>query len=149
MKEITINFLCTWKFAATFPVAIYIMKMTFEQTLLYTNIGGILGAVVFFYFSALLINMWNRFLPENLKIHRKSKKIFSKRNRRFVRLKMKYGLFGIVVLSPVILSIPLGAFLTVKYYGNKTRNILWLISGQIAWSLIYTIFYMKVKALIT
>jgi len=129
-------------------MAVYLMKMSFAETLIYTNIGGILGVVVFFYFSAFLIKMWNRFWPENLKLHKPSKKIFTKRNRRFVGIKMKYGLFGIVILSPVILSIPLGSFLTAKYYGTKTRNILWLIAGQIFWSLIYTVFYTQIKTVI-
>jgi len=148
LKEISIIFFSTWKFAATFPVAVYLVKMSFAETLVYTNIGGILGAVVFFYFSAFLIKMWNRYWPESLKIRKTAKKVFTKRNRRFVAIKMKFGLLGIVILSPVILSIPLGAFLTVKYYGTKIRNIIWLIAGQIFWSLVYTIFYTQIKSAI-
>jgi len=129
-------------------VAVYLVKMSFAETLVYTNIGGILGAVVFFYFSAFLIKMWNRYWPESLKIRKTAKKVFTKRNRRFVAIKMKFGLLGIVILSPVILSIPLGAFLTVKYYGTKIRNIIWLIAGQIFWSLVYTIFYTQIKSAI-
>jgi hypothetical protein len=145
MKEITIIFFCTWKFAATFPVAIYIMKMSFAETLIYTNIGGIIGVFTFFYFSGFLIRMWNTYWPENLKFYRKTKKIFSKRNRRFVSIRLRYGLFGIVLLSPVILSIPLGSFLTVKYFGTKTSNVIWLVTGQAFWSLVYTFFYTRVK----
>ena len=148
MREISIIFLSSWKFAATFPVAVYLMKMSFAETLIYTNTGGIIGAIVFFYFSAFLIRLWNRIWPESLRFHRKKRRIFTKSNRQFVSVKMKYGLFGIVLLSPVILSIPLGSFLTVKYYGIKTRNILWLIAGQIFWSLIYTIFLTQVKTVI-
>ena len=149
MKELTIIFFCSWKFAATFPIAIYAMRMTFAETLLYTNIGGILGAVVFLYFSNLLLRIWNKYWPEYLKFHRKERKIFTNRNRRFVRIKMKYGLTGIVILSPVILSIPLGAFLTAKYYGVRVKNLVWLIIGQILWSLIFTLFYTQVKAVLT
>ncbi|MBN1926262.1 MAG: hypothetical protein JW798_10525 [Prolixibacteraceae bacterium] len=145
MREITIIFFSSWKFAATFPVAVYAMKMSFTETLLYTNIGGIIGALVFFYFSAFLIRLWTKIWPESFRIKRKKKRIFTRSNRRFVSIKMKYGLLGIVLLSPVILSIPLGAFLTMKYYGKKTGNILWLIAGQIFWSLIYTIFLTQVK----
>lgn len=148
MKELTIIFFCTWKFAATFPVAIYVMRMPVLETLIYTNIGGIIGAMISFYFTRLLIKMWNRYWPEHLKFQRKGKKVFTKRNRRFVKIKRRYGLFGIVLLSPVILSIPLGAFLTVKYYGNKVKNIVWLITGQIIWSVIYTVFYTHVKSVL-
>jgi hypothetical protein len=148
MKEITIIFFCTWKFAATFPVAVYIMKMSFWETLIYTNIGGVIGAVIFFYFSDFLIRLWKRYWPESLSVHRRKKKVFTRGNRRFVILRRKYGLPGIVFLSPVLLSIPLGSFLAVKYYGTRTRNIVWLIAGQVFWSLVYTYFYVKVGTVI-
>lgn len=148
MKELTVIFFSSWKFAATFPVAIYAMKMSGQDTLIYTNIGGIIGAVSFVYFSKFLIKLWNRYWPESLRYRRKSLKVFTKRNRRIIRIKSKFGLAGIVILSPVLLSIPLGAFLTAKYYGAKYKNIIWLIAGQIVWSVIYTIIYLRLKSAI-
>ena len=145
MKELTIIFFCSWKFAATFPVAIYAMKMSFTETLIYTNIGGIAGTIISMVFSGFIIKMWNAFYPEKLKLRRKTRKIFTQRNRRFIMIKQKYGLSGIVVLSPVLLSIPLGSFLTVKYYGMKVKNMMWLIAGQVFWSFIYTAFYTQIK----
>lgn len=148
MKELTIIFFCTFKFAATFPVAIYLVKMTPVETLLYTNTGGILGTFIFMYFSEFLIRMWNKYWPQRLKRNKWKKKVFTARNRRIVRIKMKYGLSGIVILTPVLLSIPLGSFLIVKYYGLKMKNMLWLLAGQVAWSVIYIVFYYYVKMLL-
>jgi intein/homing endonuclease len=147
MKELTIIFFSSWKFAATFPIAIYAMGMSFTETILYTNIGGVLGTFISIYFSDFLIKMWNKYWPEKLKFRRKTRKKFTKRNRRLVKIKLKYGLFGIVILSPVILSIPLGSFLTVKYYGIKKKNIIWLLTGQFVWSFVYTLFYIYVKTI--
>ena len=149
MKELTIIFFCTWKFAATFPVAIYVMGMSFTETLIYTNIGGILGTVISVYFSHFLIKTWNKYWPEKLRFRRKTSKIFTKTNRRFIKIKSTYGLIGIVILSPVILSIPIGAFLTVKYYGNRIKNIVFLIAGQVLWSFVYTVFYTQVRTIIS
>ena len=149
MKELTIILLCTFKFAATFPVAIYAMKMSFTETLLYTNIGGVIGAVIFIFFSDLLITAYNNYWPERLKFRKKARIVFTKRNRRLVKIKKNYGLYGIVILSPLLLSIPVGAFLTAKYYGTNKSNILWLIAGQIFWSLVYTLFYTQVKVVIS
>jgi hypothetical protein len=148
MKALTIILFCTWKFAAMFPVAIYVMGMSFTETLIYTNIGGVLGTLIFVYFSHLLIQIWNKYWPEKLTLRRKTRKFFTKRNRRFVKIKSNYGLIGIVLLSPVILSIPVGSFLTVKYYGNRIKNIIFLIAGQLFWSIVYTIFYTQVKTMI-
>jgi hypothetical protein len=148
MKELIVIFSSTWKFAATFPIAIYLFNMSFFETILYTNIGGFLGIVVFTMFSKGLIKLYNTFWPEKLTCKRKSKKVFTRRNRRLVMLKNKYGLPGIVILTPVLLSIPLGVFLNTKYYGNKKISYLYLLLSQILWSVIYTIIYTQVKTAI-
>jgi hypothetical protein len=148
MRELTVILFCTWKFAATFPVAIYVMRMSFTETLIYTNIGGIIGVAFFFYFSDFLIRMWNRYWPESLTFKRRKRKIFTPWNRRFVRIKNNYGLSGIVILSPVLLSIPVGSFLAAKYYGTKPNVIFRLIAGQILWSVAYTLFYTQIKTIL-
>lgn len=101
-----------------------------------------------FYFSGFLIKMWNKYWPDSLTFHRKERKIFTKANRKFVRIKVKYDLLGIVILSPVLLSIPIGSFLAVKYYGTKPQVISRLIAGQFCWSVVYTVFYTQVKTIL-
>ena len=148
MKELIVIFSSTWKFAATFPIAIYVFNMSFYETILYTNIGGFLGIVLFTMFAKGLIKLYDNFWPAKLKCKRKLKKVFTRRNRRLVLLKIKYGLPGIVILTPVLLSIPLGVFLNTKYYGNKKISYLYLFLSQIVWSVIYTIVYTRVKTVI-
>ena len=144
MKEITIILFCTFKFAATFPMAIMIMKMSYTETILFTNIGGILGVILFAFASKMIIMLWEKLWPHKYQVKSRNKRIFSPKNRRFVKIKSKYGLPGIVVLNPVILSIPVGTFLVTKYYGRKIINYIWLITGQIGWSFVYAFFYMKI-----
>jgi hypothetical protein len=146
MRELTIIFFSSWKFAATFPVAVYAMKMSFAETLLYTNIGGLLGMIISVFLSDVILKLWQQYWPDKLKIN-KNKKIFTPASRRLIRIKKRYGLPGIVTLSPVLLSIPLGAFLTVKYYGINARNLIWLASGQLLWSILYTLFYTQIRVL--
>jgi hypothetical protein len=142
MKELTIVFFCSWKFALTFPVAVYGMKFSFFKTLIYTNLGGIAGILFFTYLSDILINLWLRYIKsKNYNFHKPDKPIFTKRRRRFIQIKTKYGFPGIVILNPIILSIPISSFLVVKYYGKRLKNVLWLFVGQISWSVFYTIFY--------
>jgi hypothetical protein len=148
VKELTIILFCTWKFAAMFPIAVLAMKMSFFETIMYTNIGGAFGALIFTFFSDILIKTWNKYLQKKFKLHIKPKKVFTKRKRFLVKIKVKYGLTGIVILTPLILSIPVGSFLIAKYYGRKKINIAWLISGQIAWSFIYTYLYTQVEAVV-
>jgi hypothetical protein len=153
MKEATVIFFGSWKFAATFPMAIFGMNMTAAETILYTNLGGIIGVFLFARFWDVIIQIWNRIFRKNRGAQSKQnqssgKKVFTKRNRRIVNLKSKYGLTGIIVLNPILLSIPVASFLVAKYYGNKTKNLLYLVAGQVAWSLLYTIFYFQVYSLL-
>jgi hypothetical protein len=145
MSELTIIFFASWKFAAIFPVAIIVMKMSFAETMLYTNLGGIVGILIFTYFSRFLIYLGNKVLPKKTQ---KKHKLFNKRNRRIVNIKVKYGLPGVVILSPVLLSIPIGSFLIAKYYGAKPINLLYLVAGQVAWSLIYCLIYFQLRTII-
>ena len=59
----------------------------------------------------------------------------------------KYGLWGIAFLTPMILSIPLGTFLAIKYYRNKKSVLLSLAIISSFWSIImssvYAIFKQK------
>ncbi|MBN2481922.1 MAG: hypothetical protein JXB19_09290 [Bacteroidales bacterium] len=141
MKEITILLLSPWKFAATFPLAILVFKMSWTDTIIFTNIGGIAGIIIFGLLSRLLIFLWDRYWPDTLKFNRGKRKIHTKRNRLIVRLKNQYGLSGIVVLSPVLLSIPVGSYLITKYYGRNMMNYFWQFLGQFAWSVIYIVFF--------
>jgi hypothetical protein len=147
MRDITVMLFATWKFAAIFPVAIIAMKMPFAETMLCTNIGGILGVLAFTYFSKFLLIIWNKYYPKKWISLRKKRKLFNKRNRRIVNLKSKYGLLGIVLLSPILLSIPIGSFLVTKYYGAKPSNLIYLVMGQVVWSLLYCLFYFQLKTI--
>jgi hypothetical protein len=53
----------------------------------------------------------------------KGKKTFTRRNKFFVRIRRNYGMWGIVALTPIVLSIPVGAFLLRKYYGHRKEAI--------------------------
>lgn len=145
MKELIIIVSSTWKFAATFPIAIYLFNMSFLETILYTNIGGIIGIVVFSLLSKGILKLWDAYWPQKLSYTRKSRRVFTKRNRRLILFKNKYGLPGIILLTHVLLSIPLGVFLNMKYFGRRKINYLYLLLGQFGWSVIYTLFYTQVK----
>ena len=90
--------------------------------------------------SKTLIFLWDKYIVPLYKREKTGKKVFTRRNRFMVLIKKKYGLPGIVVLSPLLLSIPVGAFLTTKYYGTRIDRIIWLLAGQIGWSFVYTCF---------
>lgn len=136
----------SFKFAVTFPLAIFEFKFSFFETILWINIGGILGIYFFAYIFEALIRWFNKNIgsKRNKKPlpRREGKKIFTRRNRRIIRIKQRYGLPGIAIFTPVLLSIPLGVFLVVRYYNNVKSKFIYLIAGNIVWSFLFTSFYM-------
>lgn len=147
MKELTVIFFCSWKFALTFPLAIYSLNLSFSETLLYTNLGGIVGLIFFSYLSQGLLVFWQKHIQSRF-ITKGHKQNFTTKRRRFIYLKNKYGLPGIILLNPIILSIPISTFLVIKYFGLRTKHLLWLFSGQLIWSIIYTFFYFYLRPII-
>ncbi len=136
----------SFKFAATFPLVIIQFEFSFLETILWTNVGGIAGIYFFAFLSEKLIAWWNRTFrnPRRKSADKEdqSKKIFTKRNRRIVNIKQKYGLIGIAISTPFLLSIPVGVFLAVRYYRSSRTKFLYLIASNVLWSVIYTAFYM-------
>lgn len=148
MEEILVILFSSVKFAMTFPLAIIEYEFTIPQTILLTNIGGIMGILLFAFLSKQLISIWENYL--SAAFHRlfrikkkalKNKKIFTKRNRRIIKIKTNYGLPGIAFATPVLFSIPVGVFLVVRYYERNKLKLVYIFGGNLIWSIIYSFFY--------
>ena len=149
MIEIIIAILlASVKYALTFPLAVYEFRFSFFETVLWLNVGGILGVYFFGYLSDGALRLWNKLFRNRLRNlkssykKKKNKKVFTRRKRRIVHIKQRYGLTGIVITTPVLLSIPVGVFLVVRYYRLNRLKFLYLVASNIIWSIIYTVFYM-------
>jgi hypothetical protein len=94
-------------------------------------VGGFIGVLFFYYFS----NFINRFLSKLFK-KKKKKNIFSKKVRRFISIKNKYGLIGISLLTPIIISIPVGCFIASRFFQKKKITIFVMLFGVIFWSVL-------------
>jgi uncharacterized oligopeptide transporter (OPT) family protein len=122
------------------------------QTVIITTIGGILGFLFFFYLSRWIILQFNSLCPivfsyftgntiEKARIilncgETKKKKAFSRKSRTIVTIRNKYGFLGIILLTPVLLSIPIGAFLAQKYYSKRSNVLVYLSLSIVLWSFV-------------
>ena len=149
MKELIVILLCTVKFGLTFPLAIMQFHFGFFETILWTNVGGILGIYFFGYLSKQLIVLWKKIFSRTPVSHseknpppgtHKKKRVFTRRNRRIVYIKTRYGLPGIALATPILLSIPVGVFLVVRYFNRKKYKFVYMIVANFIWSLIYATF---------
>ena len=120
LKELSVIIFSSFKFAMTFPLAILEYKFSMLRTILWTNIGGMIGIIVFTLLSEEILVLWRkslvRFSPRKKK---QEKTLFTPRNRRIARIKSRYGLPGIALATPFLFSIPVGAFICVRYFQRK------------------------------
>ncbi|MEI6764782.1 MAG: hypothetical protein WCM76_04015 [Bacteroidota bacterium] len=130
--------------------------LNYFQTIGATTAGGIAGIFFFYHLSGGIIRLYRIIRPkvkalfivpeathENQQKHtNKRKKIFTWKNKLIVKIRSKYGMAGIVILTPILLSIPIGAFLANKYYSRNKNILLYLSASIIFWSFsISTIYF--------
>ncbi len=165
-KIILIILLSSVKFVAGPPFAYYDSRYNFSfiETVSYCVIGGMLGVFIFTFFSRQLFKFWHYLklkiqsafkkkevfsepvadVEANLEIHYEyvsasaPKKVFTKRNRKLVRIWRKYGLFGIALLTPVFLSIPIGTVIANSLVDNRKKIIIYMFFSVLFWSLTMT-----------
>lgn len=119
------------------------------QTVIFTTAGGILGILFFYFLSKWIIRQYNKFCPvvfsyftgekveqakKILNCEQPPKKKFTRKNKIIINIRRKYGFFGIILLTPVLLSIPLGAFLAQKYYSKKANVLVYMSISVVLWS---------------
>jgi len=101
------------------------------QTIFITSLGGVSGVFLFFNLGARIVG----FFPNFFKPINKKRKIFTKKNKFFVVIIRDYGLFGIAIFSPVLISIPVGAFLAARFFQSQKKTALAVMAlSVVVWS---------------
>jgi len=129
LKYFTVYFLSGLKFVfgPAFGVA---NDLPIPAIIILTALGMMTTVYLFTFFGKELHAFFQRF--------RKNKRVFSKRSRRFVKIWRRFGLKGVCLLTPLILTPPGGAFL-VNLLGSKKKLILkWMWISALLWSTVIT-----------
>ncbi|MCA0431452.1 MAG: hypothetical protein LCH32_13210 [Bacteroidetes bacterium] len=140
-KVISALFLCSLFFSKMgMPATCILFKFNFIEVFIVACAGAIGGTIFYVYLFESLIKWWDKY-KEN-KPYFTKRKTFTKSNRRIIKVKNKFGLTGIAILAPILLSIPLGAFLGERFYKNKAKVITYMSVSTIVWCVIlYVIYY--------
>jgi hypothetical protein len=153
LKIIQVFLLATVKYFITFPFALLI-GLNFQQTLIAVTLGGIVGFFFFYHLSGYAIKRFHhvktllrKHIPLSVRLKYRQlmdwrkkntgEHVFSRRNRFIVSFRSKFGLPGIIILSPVILSIPIGAFLLNKYYPRHKFALPYMILSILSWTAVF------------
>ena len=156
LKQLVILIISAVKFLIAAPAS-YLFGYSYFHTLINTSLGGLLGVLFFFFLSRTLLRFYKQHSFRIFNIFRQIvgipvlnadeiirkqsfKKIFTRKNRIIVKIRRSLGLPGIVILTPVLFSIPLGTILALKYYSSKRNLLAWLSLSVVAWAILLTTF---------
>lgn len=115
------------------PAASIIAGYSLLETILISSLGGISGFLFFYYFGGFLYQKYLKLFAN------KRKNVFSKRSRRIVKFKHKYGFLGLAILTPVLFGIPLGSFIAAAFFKNRLKTISVFVSSIVIWSILISI----------
>ena len=127
-KIISIIFLTMLKFIFG-PTLGYGAGFNFIVTIIITIIGMMASVFLFTYLGTYIRENWLSKIFRN-------KKVFTKRNRKFVSIWKKYGTKGVAFLTPVILTPIGGTLLLTTYHTPKKLIIMYMLISAIFWSII-------------
>jgi hypothetical protein len=139
-KVVSVFLLATVKFFYA-PLYAYLIDLQPIESYVTILSGGIISFLFFYYISYFIIISTRYIQPVARKVtpnpvrkkfndwleiretRRQNRRVFTKRNRMMVRLRM-VGMWAVILTTPVLLSIPFGAFILRKYYERK-RGVVW------------------------
>jgi len=153
LKLLNVSLIASIKYFWSTPYA-FILNLNAFETFLAIEIGGIIGFLLYYYFFRFALKelayLWPAvyyFTPVLFKVRfeawrdRRRRRVLNRRkftalNKFIIRIRQKYGMWGIIVLSPIILSIPIGALLGSKYFSKSHGFIPFMILSISVWGVI-------------
>jgi hypothetical protein len=99
---------------------------SFVETILICASGAAIGTFIFFHFGEYIFN-W---AAHHLK---RPRKVFTRLNRRIIKIKWRYGFRGLVFFSAFI-SVPIASIVAAKFYRHRKKVVSKLMIGFFAWS---------------
>ena len=131
LKYLTIIALSTFKFVGG-PLAGVGFGYSIVVTALCTFIGMMTTVILFTSFNKQINGLSKRFLSG------KNKRVFTKKNRRFVKVWNQYGLKGVAFLTPLLLTPIGGTILANSFSSNKKLIIQYMAISGFFWSFVIT-----------
>lgn len=133
ISELSVDFLIA---AVKFVVAAGLLvfsssNFSYLEIVITLIAGGTTGFFVFYFFSN-----WINLQINKLFRSRKKKSKSTKNLRRFIKIKNKYGLIGISILTPIVLSVPVGSFLASRFFRHHKLTFPIMIGGVVFWSIV-------------
>ncbi len=62
-------------------------------------------------------------------------KVFTKGNRRIIKVKRRFGIWGIAIVTQLGISMPVGTFIAERFYKDKKKVILVFSIVAVVWNI--------------
>lgn len=136
---ITVLLTSAVKFLFAAPAS-YMWGHSWIETVVLLAVGSSAG-VLAFYFSArsMLALFRERYLKRRAKRIVKGlppKPVFTTTNRTIVRVKQRWGFWGIAAVGPPTISIPIAAVLAAKYFKHDRRTLPTMLVAVLVWAVV-------------
>ncbi len=96
--------------------------------------GGIFGSFVWIFLGHWIQEIWIQFRQNRSGVH-PSVTRFSKKNRWIVKIKRSGGVYLLVFLAPIIISIPVGCLVLTSMESNRFRLLLLMSVSVFLWGI--------------
>jgi uncharacterized membrane protein len=126
----------SFKFVFGFITAI-LSGFNFAETLLFNVTGGMLGVIFYLYLWDFIVKLKRKIFPQKPIVGIK----INSRRRLIVKFIKKYELVGIVILTPTILTVPIGTIIAATFEHNKWKIKRMMFFSFLGWNLVLYTFY--------
>jgi uncharacterized membrane protein len=140
LKYITVYFSSMLRFIAG-PIAGLSVGLSLLETVLFTAMGMMTTVLIL----TLLGKPARAYLQNTLW---KNKKRFTPRNRRFVKIWNRWGVFGVSFLTPLLLSPIVGGMLVNLFGGAKKEIITYMLASAVFWGFVMSGILFSAKDLV-
>lgn len=107
--------------------------LNFFETLICTLTGGMLGVIIYLYLWDLILLVYRKFFPPKPK---EGGIKINNTKRWIVKIIIKYELYGIAFLTPLLLSVPIGTIMAAALEPNKWRIKRFMFFSFLGWTLL-------------
>jgi uncharacterized membrane protein len=122
------------------PLAGLALGLTWVETAA-CSVAGLMGSVLLF-----------TFLGEGLRnfierMRRRKPRLFTKRNRRAVRIWQRFGLPGIAFLTPLLFTPIGGTLLAVSFRAPRLPMFGWMLAFGVLWAVVFSYLMYQIPGL--
>ncbi len=123
------------------PATGVLAELNFFTTVILT-IAGMMTSVTLFTFLGEYVRVWYF-----KKFQKKDSRVFTRKKRTMVRVWRRFGMIGVAMLTPVILSPIGGTIIAVSFGEDKWRIFIYMLLSSILWSLILSVIFYYIKSI--